>query len=92
MAYEPKEYKAIINPSGGSFRNPRQKMWGIFITNEKKGDTNIWVLIHMSNDFESAKDVYNGFLQNPDVKDPKLAGMDNIIFTEILPVDSKTRV
>jgi hypothetical protein len=88
--YNSVEYVAV-SQSANSFRQPRQKMWGIFIAEEKSGDTAKWSLIYSSNDFIAAKELFNSYLQDPEV-DPAKAGMDNIIFTEIVPADSRARI
>jgi hypothetical protein len=91
MAYENKEYKAVYG-TPNSFKQPRQKMWGVFVVGEIKTAGNKWNLVHMSNDFESAKDFLNDWLRNPDISDNKMAGLDNIIMVEIIPADSLPRV
>jgi hypothetical protein len=91
MAYENKEYKAVYQPIN-SFKQPRQKMWGIFVVGAKKNNLNNWNLVYQSNDFTGAKEFFNNWLQNPMIEDPKLGGMHNIIMVEILPANSNTRV
>jgi hypothetical protein len=96
MAYINKEYVAISNIYDNSFKQPRQKMWGVFVAGKRVTSSNPpinkWNLVYLSNDFEGAKDFYNEWLQNPDITDYNLAGSDNAIMVEILPINSKTRL
>ncbi|WCS68184.1 hypothetical protein Goe21_00740 [Bacillus phage vB_BsuM-Goe21] len=88
MEYSTVEYNAV-STSNSIFKQPRQKMWGVFVAVSKTGNINKWKLIYLNNDFDGAKEIFNDWLQNP--KDPSLAGMDNIIMTEVLPANSSTR-
>jgi hypothetical protein len=91
MAYENKEYKAVYAPVN-TFKQPRQKMWGVLVAGELKNGVKKWNLAYLDNDFIGAKEFFNAYLQKPDIEDNKLAGMDNIIMVEVLPANSNARV
>lgn len=85
-------YTAVYQ-NENTFHQPRQKIWGVMVANEKKsGGETKWGLVYCNNDFDGAKEFFNSFLQNPQVDDVKLGGMENIIFIEILPANSNARV
>ena len=89
--YQNVRYSAVFRPQN-TFKNPRQKMWGVFVANSGTGNIKKWSLCYASDDFRGAKTFYNSFLQDPQQDDMTLIGTDNIIMIEILPVNSNTRV
>lgn len=92
-AYPLKMYSPVYEKNN-TFKQPRQKIWGVFIAKEKMSNgssMNKWNLAYSSNDFNGAKEFFNKWLQNPEV-DPKFAGMNNIIMVEIIPVNSNVQV
>lgn len=79
-----------------TFKNPRQKIWAIFIVGEEKGSNKIWRLVNASNDYYEVVDLFNAWLRDPLRKTPTgediPTGIDNVIMAEILPTDSRTRL
>jgi hypothetical protein len=85
------DYKAI-GTTGSSFKQPRQKMWGVFSRPNVQNASSYWELVMMSNDFKKAKEAVNNWLQNPPTGQYAKPGINNVILCEIVPVDSDVRV
>jgi len=84
-------YSSVGNPSS-SFKQPRQKTWGVFQRPNVTTSNVYWDLVLMTNDLKSAKAKINDWLKNPPTGTGALPGLDNIILCEIVPVDSTVLV
>ncbi|ALN97816.1 hypothetical protein Bp8pS_137 [Bacillus phage vB_BpuM-BpSp] len=82
-------FKASYLGGESSFKQPRQKIWGVFVVDieKTKDTTKKWKLIEATNDYEKAKTTFNEWLREPESDELKFTGLDNIILTELLPAD-----
>jgi len=98
LSYTSVPYKAVgtANLGSSTFKNPRHKMWGVFIKYQltsSTSTTDAWKLILQTNEVFEVKMYVNEFLKNPptlasDGKPNNFVGTDAVIACEILPVDS----
>jgi hypothetical protein len=84
-------YNPVGTP-GSSFKQPRQKMWGVFQRPNTQAGQPYWDLVLMTNDLQAAKNTINSWLQNPPTGQYALGGLNNIILCEVIPVDSNVEI
>lgn len=80
-------YSSVSNDGQGSFHNPRQKTWGVFqliTTSSENISTTGLQLILITTNFIEVKDKVRAILNAGGIS----AGIDNIIVTEIVPIDT----
>lgn len=71
-------YSAVTNTNGGTFNNPRQKMWGVFHC------CPYWTLVLTTNSFEQAKEQARQILNAGGT----YTSIDRIMVVEIVPIDT----
>lgn len=84
-------YNAVSSP-GSSFKQPRQKLWGVFQRPNDQYGSYYWDLVLMTNDLNAAKNKVNDWLKNPPTGQNAKPGINNVILCEIVPVDSSVDV
>ncbi|ALN97814.1 hypothetical protein Bp8pS_135 [Bacillus phage vB_BpuM-BpSp] len=85
------EYSSIES-SKSSFKQPRQKIWGVFTRPKSTNAGDTWELVKMSNDIEEAKEAVREWLNNPPTTQGVKTGLDNVILCEIAPISSRIEV
>jgi hypothetical protein len=81
------DYKAVGSTSS-TFKQPRQKIWGVFNRPNTSQGSSYWELVLTTNDFQAATQEVNNWLKNPPSGQYAKPGIDNVILCEIAPVDS----
>jgi len=90
MAFANAVYTAVTD-SASTFKNPRQKMWGVFVRPSDVPNFVNWQLCLITNDIREARSKVDEWLKIPPVSGNGLpTGINNVILGEIIPIDSDT--
>ena len=76
-----------VGSTSSSFKQPRQKMWGVFSRPNSQDGVKYWELTLLTNSLQEAKEKVNDWLKNPPTGQYAQAGLNNIILCEVVPVD-----